>query len=218
MNKFIEEHGLIVIFRGVPLEKIPKVANALYEGGARVVEIAFNPSDPDTVENTTAIINKVRETMGEKLLVGAGTVIKEEYVTAACEAGAKFIFSPNVNVDIIKLTKKLGMISIPGALTPSEVMTAYDNGADLIKLFPITKDDIDYVIGITRPLSHVPFICVGGTNLDTIECFIKAGAKGVGTGISILIPELIEHENYEEITRLTRLHLEKIAEAREAVK
>jgi 2-dehydro-3-deoxyphosphogluconate aldolase/(4S)-4-hydroxy-2-oxoglutarate aldolase len=81
-------------------------------------------------------------------------------------------------------------------------------------MFPITKDDIGYLVNITRPLSHIPFICVGGTNPDTIECFIKAGAKGVGTGISILKPELIENEDYAEITRLTKLHLDKIKEAR----
>ena len=214
MNKFIEEHGLIVIIRGVELSKIPDVAEALYKGGARIVEVAFNPSDSDTIKKTTNIIRKIYETMGDKLMVGAGTVINKEYVIAAKNAGAEFIFSPNTDVDIIKLTKELGLISIPGALTPSEVMTAYNAGADLIKLFPITKDDIDYVIGITRPLSHIPFICVGGTNLDTIEMFIKAGAKGVGTGISILKTELLENNDYEGISALTKQHLVKIEEAR----
>ncbi|MBQ5590810.1 MAG: 2-dehydro-3-deoxyphosphogluconate aldolase, partial [Clostridia bacterium] len=104
--------------------------------------------------------------------------------------------------------------SIPGSLTPSEMMTAYNAGADLIKLFPITKNDVDYVKGVARPLSHIPYICVGGTNLDTIECFIQAGARGVATGISILKPELIEAEDYEEMGRLAKLHLEKIEEAR----
>ena len=214
MNKFIENHGLIVIFRGVELEKIPAVAKALYDGGARVAEVAFNPSDPDTIAKTTAIIKKIYETMGDKLMVGAGTVISEEFVDAAYNAGAKFIFSPNTDVNIIKKTKELGLVSIPGAFTPSEVMTAYNAGADLIKLFPITKDDIGYVVNITRPLSHIPFICVGGTNLDTIETFIRAGAKGVGTGISILKSDLIENDDYEEITLLTKQHLEKIEEAR----
>ena len=114
----------------------------------------------------------------------------------------------------IRLTKKLGLVSIPGALTPSECKTAYKNGADIIKLFPATVDKIDYIINITRPLSHIPFICTGGTNENTIEAFIKAGATGVGTGLSILKPELIESENYAEITRLARLHVDRIKEAR----
>ena len=214
--EIIEKEGLIVIFRGVALEKIGKTVEALYNGGVRIVEIAFNPSDKDTISKTTALIRKVKEVMGDKMLVGAGTVISEEFVLAAYEAGAEFIFSPDTDVDIIRLTKKLGLISIPGALTPTECKTAYKNGADIVKLFPATINDIDYITGITRPLSHIPFICVGGTNENTIEAFIKAGAKGVGTGISILKPELIENEDYIEITRLAKLHIEKIKEARKA--
>ena len=214
MNKFIKEHGLVVIFRGVDISKAVSVAKAVYDGGARVVEVAFNPSDADTVSKTTELIKTINEAMEGKLLVGAGTVISKEYVTAAYNAGAKFIFSPNVDTEVIRLTKQLGLVSIPGAFTPSEVMTAYNAGADIIKMFPITVNDVDYVKGITRPLSHIPFICVGGTDLDTIEAFIKSGAQCVGTGISILKPELIENEDYAAISELTRLHLEKIAAAR----
>lgn len=216
MNKaeIIEKEGLIVIFRGVPFEKMEKTVQALYDGGVKIIEIAFNPSDKDTIEKTCALIKEARRVMGDKMLIGAGTVICEEYVVAAYEAGVDFIFSPDTDVDVIRLTKKLGLVSIPGALTPSECKTAYKNGADIIKLFPATIDSVDYIVGITRPLSHIPFICVGGTNENTIEAFIKAGAKGVGTGISILKPELIASENYSEITRLAKLHIDKIKEAR----
>ncbi len=213
----IEREGLIVIFRGVGIEKIEKTVKALYQGGVRIIEIAFNPSDADTIDKTCALIKEARRVMGDKILIGAGTVVKEEYVVAAYEAGVDFIFSPDTDVDVIKLTKKLGLVSIPGALTPSECKTAYKNGADIIKLFPATIDDIDYIINITRPLSHIPFICVGGTNENTISAFIKAGAKGVGTGISILKPELIESDDYAEITRLAKLHIDKIQEARNAI-
>ena len=166
------------------------------------------------MQKTTALIKEVKDKLGDKMTVGAGTVICEEYLVAAYNAGAEFIFSPDTDVDIIRLTKKLGLVSIPGALTPSECKTAYKNGADIIKLFPATVDKIDYIINITRPLSHIPFICTGGTNENTIEAFIKAGATGVGTGLSILKPELIESENYAEITRLARLHVDRIKEAR----
>ena len=183
MNKaeIIEKEGLIVIFRGVPFEKMEKTVQALYDGGVKIIEIAFNPSDKDTIEKTCALIKEARRVMGDKMLIGAGTVICEEYVVAAYEAGVDFIFSPDTDVDVIRLTKKLGLVSIPGALTPSECKTAYKNGA---------------------------------TNENTIEAFIKAGAKGVGTGISILKPELIASENYSEITRLAKLHIDKIKEAR----
>lgn len=216
MNKahVIEKEGLIVIFRGVELCKMEKTLNALYDGGVRIIEIAFNPSDSETLTKTTDLIKEARSVMGEKMLIGAGTVICEEYVVAAYEAGVDFIFSPDTDFDVIRLTKKLGMVSIPGALTPTECKTAYKNGADIIKLFPATINDIDYITGITRPLSHIPFICVGGTNENTIEAFIKAGAKGVGTGISILKPELIEKGDYAEITRLAKLHIDKIKSSR----
>lgn len=212
--EIIEKEGLIVIFRGVPLEKIEKTVKALYEGGVRIIEIAFNPSDSDTINKTTALIKEARRVMGDKILIGAGTVINEEYVVAAYDAGVDFIFSPDTDVDVIRLTKKLGLVSIPGALTPTECKTAFKNGADIIKLFPATINDIDYITGITRPLSYIPFICVGGTTENTIEAFIKAGAKGVGTGISILKPELIEKDNYAEIIRLAKLHIDKIKTAR----
>ena len=216
MNKaqIIEKEGLIVIFRGVELCKMEKTLNALYDGGVRIIEIAFNPSDSETLTKTTDLIKEARSVMGDKMLIGAGTVICEEYVVAAYEAGVDFIFSPDTDLDVIRLTKKLGMVSIPGSLTPTECKTAYKNGADIIKLFPATINDIDYITGITRPLSHIPFICVGGTNENTIEAFIKAGAKGVGTGISILKPELIEKGDYAEITRLAKLHIDKIKSSR----
>ena len=118
--------------------------------------------------------------------------------------------------DIIRLTKKLGLISIPGALTPTEAMTAYRAGADIVKLFPITKDDLGYLVNITRPLSHIPFLCTGGVNPDTVGSFFTAGACAVGTGISILKPDLIAAKNYEAITRLAAIHVEKVQAAKKA--
>lgn len=214
--EYIKEQGLIVIFRGVDNALIPDLVRAIYEGGARIVETTFDPSDPDTVENTAEVIRTIYKTMGDKMLVGAGTVIDETYAVAAKEAGAKFLLSPDTNPDIIRLTKKLGLISIPGALTPTEAMTAYRAGADIVKLFPITKDDIGYLVNITRPLSHIPFLCTGGVNPDTIGSFFTAGACAVGTGISILKPDLIAAKNYEEITRLAAIHVEKVQAAKKA--
>ena len=210
----IFNYGLIAIVRSIKAEQVLPVAAALQQGGVKVVEVAFNPSDENTVTKTTKAIKAIKQHFKEKLLVGAGTVIKQEFVTAAYRAGADFIFSPNTDVEIIKLTKSLGLISIPGALTPSECMTAWNTGADLIKLFPITVDKIDYVTNIMRPLSHIPFICVGRTNLATIPAFIKAGAIGVGTGLSILKPELVKTQNYAAITNLAAAHQTAVLNAK----
>ena len=214
--EYIKEQGLIVIFRGVDIALIPDLVRAIYAGGVRIVETTFDPSDPDTAEKTAEIIQTIYKTMGDQMLVGAGTVIDETYAVAAKEAGAKFLLSPDTNPDIIRLTKKLGLISIPGALTPTEAMTAYRAGADIVKLFPITKDDLGYLVNITRPLSHIPFLCTGGVNPDTVGSFFTAGACAVGTGISILKPDLIAAKNYEEITRLAAIHVEKVQAAKKA--
>lgn len=212
--EIIKKEGLIVILRGIPIQKIEKIVKSLYDGGVRIIEIAFNPSDKNTIHKTTDLINTVRKTVGNHMMIGAGTVLDTDYVIAAHRAGADFIFSPDADIDIIRLTKNLGLVSIPGALTPSEVKTAYKYGADIIKLFPVTVNMINYIKNITRPLSHIPFICVGGVNENTIGDFIKVGAKGVATGISILKPELIENEDYEEIQRLAALHISQIIAAK----
>ena len=212
--EYIKEQGLIVIFRGVDIALVPDLVRAIYAGGVRIVETTFDPSDPDTAEKTAEIIQTIYKTMGDQMLVGAGTVVDETYAVAAKEAGAKFLLSPDTNPDIIRLTKKLGLISIPGALTPTEAMTAYRAGADIVKLFPITKDDLGYLVNITRPLSHIPFLCTGGVNPDTVGSFFTAGACAVGTGISILKPDLIAAKNYEEITRLAAIHVEKVQAAK----
>ena len=204
----IEKEKLIVIFRGVKKEQMPKLLPVLYRAGVRIIEIAYNHRDSKTIETTCELIKTAKEIMGDKMMVGAGTVLNKKMVVEAYKAGAEFIFSPNVNTDVIKLTKELGLISIPGAYTPTECMTAYDAGADVIKMFPITLNDVDYIKNIMRPLSHVPFICVGGVSVEAIPAYMEAGAIGVGTGISILKPELLEAEKYDEIEKLAKAHVD----------
>ena len=213
MNKMIDEQKLIIILRGIAKEKIPKIVKALYDGGARIMEVTFDQKDENTLTDTAEKIRLMKKTVGEDLLVGAGTVLTVPQVEAARAAGAEFIISPSTDVSVIKRTKELGMLSIPGAFTPTEIMTAYNAGADYVKLFPITKEDIGYLKNISAPISNVPFICTGGVNPDTIELFLNNGAAALGTGASILKKELIEKEDYAEITRLTRLHFDKINEA-----
>ncbi len=204
----IEKEKLIVIFRGVKKEQLSKLLPALYQGGVRIIEIAFNHSDPNTAETTCELIKTAKELMGDKIFVGAGTVINAGLVAKAYKAGAEFIFSPNTNKEVIKLTKQLGMLSIPGAFTPSEMVEAYEAGADVVKLFPITENEVGYVKNITRPLSHIPFICVGGVDIDKIPLYMEAGAIGVGTGISILKPELLASEDWDAISDLARRHID----------
>ena len=214
MNKaeFIKNHGLTVVYRGADEETICDVARAVYDGGGRVLEIAFDPKDENTIEKVAGIIKKAKDNMPEDMLIGAGTVVTEEMCIAAYTSKADFCFSPDTDVDIIKLTRKLGMVSIPGAYTPTEIKNAWKSGADIVKLFPATTDMLKYIWNITRPLNHIPFLCTGGANENTAQEFIKAGACGVGTGISILKPELLKEKNYKEISKLTKLHLKNAKE------
>ncbi len=208
MNAVVKE-GLICIFRGVPQDKIIDTAKAVYDGGVRVIEVAFNAGAPETAQQTADAISAIKAALPD-ITVGAGTVVTTQNVYLAYKAGAEFIFSPNFNPDVVRLTKQLGLVSIPGAFTPTECAAAYDAGADIVKLFPTTVNECSYITNIMRPLNYIPFICVGGTNENTIEEFFKVGAIGVGTGISILKPELIESGNYAEITRLAKLHMDII--------
>ena len=218
MNKIIntiEKESLIAIMRGVPDDKCLKVAKAIIDGGVKILEVAFNPSDPDTIQKTSKIIRDIKNEFGDNILIGAGTVIYEDYLVAAYESGAEFIYSPDTDADIIRLTKKLGLVSIPGAITPTECKQALKAGADIIKLFPTTENDLGYIVNISRPLSHMKFICTGGVNLDTIEKFLSIGAIGLGTGISIIRPDLVESDNYQEIANLAKKHVDIIKEFKE---
>lgn len=210
MSELITDAGLILILRNFPENKLCQLIPRMVRAGVKAVEVAFNPSLDDTAETTCGMMKKIIELSEGKMIVGAGTVLYPQWVKAAKDAGCQFIFSPNTDTEIIKLTKELGMISIPGAYTPSEVMTAHNAGADLIKLFPITVNEIGYFKNIKGPLSHIKYVLTGGVNPDTIVPFLEAGAVGLGTGISVLKPELVATDDFDEIERLARLHMEII--------
>lgn len=206
--EFIEREGLTLLLRRIPAEDSLGFVRAAFKGGARIFEIAFDPSDPDTVNKTCGVISGIKQEFGGEVLAGAGTAIYPEYIRAASEAGGEFAFSPNTDPELIKLTKNLGMVSVPGAFTPSECMTALNAGADFVKLFPITVNDIGYLKNIISPLSHMKFICTGGVNLETIKAFFDAGASGVGTGVSVFRSDLVKTKNFAEVTKLTKKHIE----------
>lgn len=212
VKEFMLNEGITFLLRRISPEDAIPLVEAAYEGGARVFEITFNPSDPDTVKNTASVIRAIKEKFKDKVSVGSGTVIYPEYVVATKEAGGDFMFSPNVDPEIIALSKKLGLVTIPGAFTPTECMQAMRSGADLVKLFPITVNDIPYLKNITGPLSHMKFLCTGGINPDTIEAFFDAGCAAVGTGASVFKRELVENKDYEAIKKLTAIHVAKVKE------
>lgn len=202
--EFIKKNKFIAILRNIPEAKIKDTAKALYNGGVRIFEITFNPSEEDTEEKTARAIETVKNVCGSGISVGAGTVVKNEFVAAAKKAGAQFIVSPNTDNEIIKLTKENGMISIPGAFTPSEIVSAYKIGADIVKIFPIEPHNISYLKNILSPISHIPFITTGGVNKDTAKELINTGALALAAGASIIPKDALENGNFNIIEEKAR--------------
>ncbi|MCC3358984.1 bifunctional 4-hydroxy-2-oxoglutarate aldolase/2-dehydro-3-deoxy-phosphogluconate aldolase [Bacillus sp. REN16] len=178
----VNEEKIIAIIRGVSEDQIVHVVGALKDGGISLVEITFDHDQPDFIEATTRKIRKVREDFGDQVYVGAGTVLTDEEVVAAANAGADYIISPNVNEAVIRKTVELEKVSIPGALTPTEAEFAHRVGADFVKLFPAGDLGINYIKSLLAPLKHIPILAVGGVTPATIKDYLDLGINGVGIG------------------------------------
>ena len=202
--KMIENEKIIVIVRGVPSEKLIPLARAMYSGGIRFLEITYSADGSTSDEKTAENIKMLSEHFDGRMYIGAGTVLSEKQVELTKEAGGQFVISPDTNPDIIKKTKELGMVSIPGALTPSEITIAHRSGADFVKMFPIVNMGADYVKAIKAPLSHIRLLAVGGVNENNISEYFRAGVCGCGVGSNIVSKKLIDENNYEAITELAK--------------
>ncbi len=213
MNQFVKEYAeskVIVVCRGIDEAEIVNVAQAMYDGGIRFMEVPFNQADPSSFADTARKIKAVREAMDGKMHVGAGTVITMEQFEIAKEAGAEIIVSPTMEEDIIVATKEAGLISMPGCATPSEMTKAYKLGADLIKLFPASVAGLKMVKEIRVPLNHLPLVCFGGVSTDNIKEVLATGVIGVGMASSILDKEALANKDYAKITALAKAVTEQI--------
>ncbi len=206
----ILDKKLVVIARAIPQDKIEKCVNAVIDGGVSLIESTFLQSDKDCIAKNKLCIETMVKAAKGRAVIGAGTVLNTEQVRAAYEAGAKYIISPNTNEAVIKETLRLGMISIPGAMTPTEIEQAYSWGAHIVKLFPADDLGAHYIKNIKAPLSHIPIMATGGVNPETIPEYYRAGAKVFGTGITILKPEYVADNNFEGIKELAKANVEAI--------
>ena len=204
------EHKVISIVRGMAPEKILPVAQALYDGGIRLIEVTFNQKEPENFYKTADAIRAITEAMGDKMLVGAGTVTSVELVEMAAAAGAKYIISPDCDLDVIRRTRELGLVSMPGAYTATEAKQAHNAGADFVKLFPCIGDAPAYVKALCAPFNHIPFLAVGGVDADNAADFIKAGAVGVGVGSSLVNKAWVAAGEFEKITAEAKRMIENI--------
>lgn len=209
INRILEEK-IVVIVRGIASDKIIPLAEAMYEGGIRALEITYNASNMDENAEVAGNIKKLVDHFGDRMIIGAGTVLTTEQVELTKAAGGTFIISPNAKEEIIRKTCELGMVSIPGALTPTECVDAYDAGADFVKLFPITNLGSSYVKAMKAPLSHIRFLGVGGIDENNMEEYMKAGVCGFGIGSNIVNKKLIEAGDFKAITELARVFTSRL--------
>lgn len=203
----VEKERVIVIVRGVAREKLISLAEAMYEGGIRLLEITYDATGRTSDEETAANIKMLSEHFGGRMLIGAGTVLKKTQVELTARAGGLFIISPDTNKAVIEKTRELGLVSMPGALTPTEIADAHRYGADFVKLFPISTFGTEYVKAVKAPLSHVKLLAVGGIDENNIADYAKAGVCGFGIGSNIVNKSLVEKEEYGKITELARTFL-----------
>lgn len=201
----IEENKIIVIMRGFTTEQLVKSVDAMEKGGIRLVEVTFDQSGAISDETTAEKIRTLKENFEGRVRIGAGTVMTEKQVELACQAGAEFIISPDCYDKVIKKTRELGMVSIPGVYTPTEAANAYRFGADFVKLFPNSELKLSFLKALTVPLSHIKFLAVGGVNHENMKDYLDAGAKGIGVATAIADKKAIFAGDYEEITRRARL-------------
>ncbi|MBR5235843.1 MAG: bifunctional 4-hydroxy-2-oxoglutarate aldolase/2-dehydro-3-deoxy-phosphogluconate aldolase [Clostridia bacterium] len=200
----IQKHQIIAILRGIPEDKLISVAEALYEGGIRLLEVTYSANGKVSDEETAGYIKKLAEHFDGRMFIGAGTVLTEKQVRLTQKAGGLFIISPNTDEDVIRKTNKCSLVSIPGALTPSEIVAAHKYGADFVKLFPITNLGPDYVKAVKAPISHIKLLAVGGIDEKNMETYLAAGVCGFGVGSNITNKKMIAENDWVGITNLAK--------------
>ncbi len=198
------KNKIIAILRGIKGEDLLSLAQALYDGGIRLLEVTFSADGSVRDEDTARSIALLASEFKGRMYVGAGTVLTKEQVRLTKASGGAFIISPNTDKRVIKESKKLGLVSIPGALTPSEIVEAHEYGADFVKLFPVTSMGAEYVKALKAPLSHIKLLAVGGIDENNMSVYLKAGACGFGIGSNITDKKMIAENDWEGIKALAR--------------
>lgn len=208
----IEREKIITIVRGIEREKLVFLAEAMYKGGIRLLELTYDATGAVSDEQTAKNIELLAEHFEGKMYIGAGTVITEKQVELTKAAGGSFIISPDTYGAVIEKTRNLEMVSMPGALTPTEIQAAHRYGADYVKLFPVTSLGIDYVKAVKAPLSHIKLLAVGGINENNMSDYLKAGISGFGIGSNIVDKKLVEANDFSRISQLAEKYMRVIAQ------
>jgi 2-dehydro-3-deoxyphosphogluconate aldolase / (4S)-4-hydroxy-2-oxoglutarate aldolase len=200
--------GIVAVIRAKSGELLADVAEALLAGGVDVMEVTF------TVPRAHEVLLRVAERLGGRILLGAGTVLDPETARLALSSGAEFIVSPTVNLDVIRMCRRYDKLVMPGAFTPTEVLTAWEAGADVVKIFPSDVTGPPYLKALAGPLPQIKLMPTGGVNLDTAADFLQAGAFALGVGGSLVDPKAVAAGDLSKIETLARQFVEIVRTAR----
>lgn len=203
--------GIVAILRSPSGERLADVAEALLAGGIEVVEVTF------TVPKAAQVIEQVADRLGGRVLLGAGTVLDTETARMAISSGARFLVSPTLNLDVIRLCHRYDVLAMPGAFTPTEVLTAWEAGAEVIKIFPSDVTGPGYLKALAGPLPQVRLMPTGGVNLQTAPDFLRAGACALGIGGSLVEPKAVAEGDLKRLESLARQYVEVVRETRAAM-
>ena len=209
---FITEIGVVPVVRTQSAETAIKAIEAIYRGGVRAAEITM------TVPGAIKALEKLADKFGDKLMLGAGTVLDPETARSCMLAGAQFFVTPTLKLSTIEMAKRYSKVICPGALTPTEVLTAWEAGADVVKVFPANAmGGPKYIKALKGPLPHIQMVPTGGVNLETAGEFLKAGACAVAVGGELVDAKMIREDRYEDMEALARQYLKVIADARQGL-
>jgi 2-dehydro-3-deoxyphosphogluconate aldolase/(4S)-4-hydroxy-2-oxoglutarate aldolase len=202
------DSGIVAVVRAPDSDQLVEVARALADGGVDVVEITMS------VPNALDVLRRVREELGERLLLGAGTVLDAETARAVILEGAEFIVAPTLNLDVIRLCRRYDKLVMPGAFTPTEILTAWEAGADIVKVFPADVVGPAFFKAMRGPLPQIRLMPTGGVDLTTAAGFLKAGACCLGIGGQLVEPKAIAERNFERIRNLARQYVAIVQQTR----
>ena len=204
----IEACGIVAIIRANSANELIDAAAAIHAGGVDVIEVTM------TTPNALQVISDVSSTYGDSVLVGAGSVLDAETARAVMLAGAEFIVSPVTKANVIEICNRYGKVVIPGAFTPTEILMAWEAGADYVKVFPSSGVGASYIKDVKAPLPHIPLIPTGGINVENAGEFIRAGATALGVGSALVNNQLIEAGEFESLTERAKKLCAEVHRAR----
>src|SRR5437764_3575138 len=192
------DSGIVAVVRSPDSQQLVEAARALADGGVSVVEITM--SVPDALD----VLRQVRNALGDRVLLGAGTILDAETARAALLAGAEYIVAPTVNLDVIRLCQRYDKLVMPGAFTPTEILTAWEAGADIVKVFPAEVVGPPFFKAVRAPLPQVRLMPTGGVDLNTARAFLEAGACCLGVGSQLVEAKAVAERDFDRIRDLSR--------------